>query len=129
MTNYEKHKNEIEKFARLNLNFALTKDTKEIVKCEGFNCKNCVFFCSIRGCSDNKIDWADEQYTESEIDWSKVPVDTKIYVRDSEYEQLLPRYFAKYENNKVYAWCTGATSFSAKDNATKWKYAKLAEEE
>ena len=36
------------------------------------------------------------------------------------------RYFAKYENNKVYAWDNGATSWSAK-SITDWQYAKLIE--
>lgn len=63
-------------------------------------------------------------------DWSKVQVDTKVWVRDGDEEQWKPRYFAKYENGKVYAWHDGATSFSAQNSKACicWKYVKLAEE-
>lgn len=83
MTNYEKYKNDIEKFTRLNISFALDKDTKEIVECAGFNCNGCVFNCSSGHCDDNKLEWADAEYIEPEVDWSKVPVDTPILVRDN----------------------------------------------
>lgn len=80
MTNYEKYKNDIEKFTRLNITFALDKDTKEIVKCAGFNCNDCVFYNLTEHCDGNKIDWADAEYIE-EVDWSKVAVDTPIMVK------------------------------------------------
>lgn len=82
MTNYEKYENDIEKFARLSVDFALDKDSKEIVQCAGFSCSNCVFNNLDGNCIDNKIDWADAEYIE-EVDWSKVPVDTPILVRDN----------------------------------------------
>ena len=45
---------------------------------------------------------------EEVIDWSKVEVDTPIWVKyeDGSYE---PRHFAKYENGKVYYWPHGKT--------------------
>ena len=67
----------------------------------------------------------------SSVDWSKVPVDEPILVRDSENTPWKHRYFAKYENNRVYAWDGGATSWSAENNyanTTDWVYGKLAEE-
>lgn len=130
MTNYDNYKEDIEKLAKLNLDFALTKDTKEIVKCAGFNCKNCAFFCSIGYCSDNKIDWADKEFKESGVDWSKVPVDTKIFVKISEDDEWFPRHFAKYENGEVYVWYGGCTSFTMKriELCSRYKHAKLAEE-
>ena len=71
-----------------------------------------------------------EEMKEYTIDWSKVKVDTKILVRDNEQEDWGKRYFAKYENERVFAWCCGGTSWSARDNAVfSWKYAELAEEE
>lgn len=128
MTNYEHYKEEIKRIVNLGLHFAVDKNTQRIAPCADFECKDCLFTDS-SSCNIKKFKWGYEEYDESDVDWSKVPVDTKIWVRDSEYGQLLPRHFAKYENNKVYAWCTGATSFSAKGNVTEWKYAKLAEEE
>ena len=62
------------------------------------------------------------------VDWSKVPVDTKILVSDDG-ERWARRYFAKYENGRVYAFCDGATSFTgSSENLLGWAYAKLYEE-
>ena len=66
---------------------------------------------------------------EPEIDWSQVAVDTPILVRDCDNEVWYKRYFAKYENGKVYAWGVGSTSWSSDGNPIiGWEYAKLAEE-
>lgn len=64
------------------------------------------------------------------VDWSKVKVDTPIFVRDYEENNWSKRYFAKVVNGTVYAWDNGVTSWSANDNKycfTSWRYAKLAE--
>ena len=66
---------------------------------------------------------------ETEIDWSKVAVDTPILVKDFENNSgWLKRYFAKFENGKVYAWRDGRTSWSSNGNTDVWKCAALAEE-
>jgi hypothetical protein len=62
------------------------------------------------------------------VDWSKIKVDTKVYVRDNAYCDWIPRYFAKYKNGIFYAWKQGATSWSAESEQFAWKYYKLAEE-
>lgn len=62
------------------------------------------------------------------VDWTKVPVDTPIYVRDYEGEDWYPRHFAKFENEKVFTWKDGKTSFSAKNKLSdtiSWRLAKL----
>lgn len=63
------------------------------------------------------------------VDWSKVEVDTPIFVRNSIEEVWKCRYFAMYENGEVYAWQLGGTSWSnvIKNSPIAWKYAKLAE--
>ena len=73
-----------------------------------------------------KIKWH-FTYEEQKIDWSKVVVDTPVLVRDFENSNWFKRYFAKFENGKVYAWCDGRTSWNANDNTQGWQYAKLAE--
>ena len=74
--------------------------------------------------------WANSEYVEPPVDWSKVAVDTPILVRDSEKESWRKRYFAKYENGIVYAWENGATSWSVyRSNITDGGMAKLAESE
>lgn len=65
----------------------------------------------------------------NDIDWSKVPVDTKILVSNNK-EEWFKRHFAKYENEKIYAWADGKTSFSAEycNDVISWDYAKLYKE-
>ena len=63
------------------------------------------------------------------IDWSKVPIDTKVLVsRDR--EDWYKRYFAKYEEDRVWCFDSGTTSFSTNNisNVRSWKYAKLYQE-
>lgn len=64
------------------------------------------------------------------VDWSKVEVDTPIFVRMSNEEVWKCRYFAMYEDGEVYAWQLGRTSWSnvIKNSPIAWKYAKLADE-
>jgi hypothetical protein len=61
-----------------------------------------------------------------EPDWRKVPVDTKILVRDKDIDPWEKRHFAKFENGDVYAWVDGKTSFTTR-NTMCWQHAKLAE--
>lgn len=64
------------------------------------------------------------------VDWSKVAVDTPILVRDCNGYNWQRRYFAKVENDKIYAWDGGATSWSVGNGErcfTSWRHAKLAE--
>ena len=63
------------------------------------------------------------------IDWSEMPVDTKVLV-SKDNEIWFKRYFAKYENGKIYCFRNGASSFSADDETDilTWKYVKLYEE-
>ena len=67
-----------------------------------------------------------EMNFEETIDWSKVPVDTKILVSDNG-KTWFKRHFDKYKNGKIYTWVDGKTSFSARNNddVIGWKYAKL----
>lgn len=63
------------------------------------------------------------------VDWSKVKVDTPIYVRDFEDGKWAKRYFAFVDSELIHAWESGATSWSVRDKvAVPWRYAKLADE-
>lgn len=80
--------------------------------------------------------WLDEEYIEPpkpEVDWSKVPVDTLVRVRDYEYCEWNLRYFKGIDKSnpeeKYEAWSNGATSKTADDSSNHWKYCELAEEE
>ena len=71
---------------------------------------------------------------EATIDWSKVPIDTPIYI-SPDGEHWWKNHFAKYENGKVYFWRDGCTSYTAEDHndnryfsqAVECNYAKLNE--
>ena len=66
------------------------------------------------------------------IDWSTVKVDTKIRVRDYTDYPWKNRYFALYENGKVYAYDSGKTSWSAETSAVPdlvpWNFAEVVDE-
>ena len=64
---------------------------------------------------------------EDKIDWDEVEVDTKVLVRDRPYNEWLKRYFAKYENGKVYVFNDGRTSWSSR-GITHWEETKLWED-
>lgn len=74
-----------------------------------------------------------EEYEEPEVDWSKVPVDTLVRVRDSEDEEWRLRYFRRFINGsntyRYVTWQNGATSKTANRNAEGWKYCELVEDE
>lgn len=63
------------------------------------------------------------------VDWSKVAVDTPILVKDDCDDKWEKAYFAKYEDEMIYAWDNGRTSFSARNKYDTfiWDNAKLAE--
>lgn len=44
------------------------------------------------------------------VDWSKVEVDTPILVKDDCDDKWEKAYFAKYEDEMIYAWDNGRTS-------------------
>ena len=60
-------------------------------------------------------------------DWSKVAVDTKVWVRARHGCEWLKRHFAFRENGVVYCFLDGGTSWTEK-RTTDWKYCKLAKE-
>ena len=123
MKNYEKYADEIKGYD--------DKDfCKDFVKPYILGTDHCNRIDCVR-CSVVRALWLLEEYEEHkepEIDWSKVEVDTPILVRDHENQEWDARHFAKYENETIYAWDSGRTSWSG-DSVTEWKYAKLVESE
>ena len=131
MTNKEKYGKEILDIACTGDNVAIRKSDNVIVGCKKLKCSDCAFTTHGKGCNDAIEKWANSEYVEPPVDWSKVAVDTPILVRDSEEAAWGKRHFAKYENGIVYAWSSGSTSWSvsASGNMVGWKFAKLAESE
>lgn len=90
-------------------------------------------YCQNTKCEDCRKmvrDFFKEEYKGAPVDWPKVAVDTPIFVRAYETADWIPRYFARYENGKIFAWKDGTTSFANKGKRPiEWAYAKLAEED
>lgn len=55
-----------------------------------------------------------------EVDWSTIPVGTKVMVRNFACDEWEPRRFSHFRNGKVYVFSEGITNSS-------WWYTKLAE--
>lgn len=128
MTNREKYAEQIIDIALDSIEIAVDKEGK-LCDCNVIRCSDCAWSGKSR-CRERFKEWAEQEYVEPTVDWSKVPVDTKVFVRDSDSESWCPRYFAKFEDGKIFAWTNGTTSFSAKgfDDVTWWRQGKLAED-
>lgn len=123
MTNGEKYRDEIKKQLLNNNSGSFCDDfiKPKILKrnCCGISCSKCCLLQAL---------WLNEEYKDPEVDWSKVPVDTKIFVGRSEKTMSIARHFAKYEDGKIFAFVGGETSFTSTCSGVKcWEFAKLAE--
>lgn len=90
-------------------------------------CSECEWKGHNNCCSPEKFkEWANEEYVKPKVDWEKVPVDTPVYVWNSEHAERA-RHFAKVEKGIIYTWINGLTSFTSnKDQVESWDYAELA---
>lgn len=128
MTNREKYAEQIIDMAANDIKITVDKEGR-LSDCFAINCHDCAW-SSCNNCRKKFREWLEQEYVEPPVDWSKVPVDTKVFVRDSDSESWYPRYFAKFEDGKIFTWTNGTTSFSAKgfDDVILWRQGKLAEE-
>ena len=102
------------------------------------DCQNggCAEF-SCAWCSAMFAFWLDEEYEEPPkpaVDWSKVPVDTLVRVRDRENQEWTLMYFKEISDTnppyKFETWCDGATSKTAcGGDYVGWIYCELVEVE
>ena len=128
MTNREKFAEQILDIACDGSKIAVSKATLEPTACYKLGCKDCLFDTHSYDCCGDKMKrWANSEYIEPPVDWSKVAVDTPILVNTSNDHRWLKRYFAKYENGSVFAWNDGKTSWSSEGYTTAWVLAKLPE--
>lgn len=98
------------------------------------DCSRCILnYGSGRCVVSNMSNMTEKQFEMIErydgTDWSKVPVDTKIYVWGNNSASKIPRYFAGYTDGYVCAWTQGKTSFTIDDpnEFTMWSHAELCE--
>lgn len=108
---------------------AVDSRTHKPCACENKNCSECLFGDPDTSCEDVKLKWLEAEY--EPMDWSLVKVDTKVLVSDDNEHWVVKRYFAKYEDGKVYVWNGGKTSWSAENESDVycWNYTKLYEED
>ena len=126
MTNREKYAEQILKIACKGESIAVIKETNKMVPCNEAKCNECLFRECV-GCDDAIIQWCNSEYVGPSVDWSKVPVDAPVLVRNKENGVWLKRHFAGLKRGKVHTWCFGRTSWNQR-TTDKWKYAKLPEE-
>ena len=128
-----------EKFAEQILDIACDGDYVAVRKkdmkpdwCKNIECDECYFYNYNEDCYDTRKEWCESEYKEPPINWSKIPVDTPILVKDIKNDEWRHRHFAKFEDGVVYAWRAGCTSWSKpyydEDDYLSWNYAKLPEE-
>ena len=132
MKNREKFEKEIMDIACSGHSIAFDKKDNKLTACNKINCSECAFCSSsTTNCLDKIKAWCESEYIDPEVDWSKVPVDTPVLVRDSTPYTWKRRYFAYYKDGIVHTYSDGATSWSVNKNSVNpgWNYAKLANEE
>ena len=66
---------------------------------------------------------------EPPVDWSKVPVDAEVLVRNNVRQKWLRSHFAGFHDGLVETWAMGTTSWTSAGLKDQWKCAKLAEED
>lgn len=103
--------------------------TKEEIT--GSRCGNNIF-CD--DCNKAFAFWLDEEYEEPpkpEVDWTKVPVDTLVRVRNKESEDWRLMYFKELRTDYVFkrhiTWKDGKTSKTAEGDCVGWQYCELVE--
>ena len=130
MTNFEKYGKQILDFIANNKVSSPAIVNGKFAKCGDTNCRKCSLdkekYHGVY-CGNRILLWLCEEYQEPTVDWSKVPVDTKILVSDDG-EIWHRAYFARYEKGIIYCWENGATSWTTRIT-NNWNYAKLAEGE
>ena len=132
MKNREKFAKEIMDIACAGGSVAFNKKANKVTACDDTHCSDCAFSSSSLSCRDEIKKWSESEYVEPEVDWSKVPVDTPVLVRNDESDRWYNRHFAYFEDGKVFAYDFGATSWSADKShicTSTCRYAKLANEE
>lgn len=130
MLNIEKYKEMLINMEIIDVNKLAVVNDKPVKCTDLYKCDECDFGGK-KGCEPYVEEWLFSEYKEPEVDWSKVKIDTPILVKDILKSEWIKRYFAKYENGRVYVWKEGKTSWSAvnEHDVNSWKYAKLAESE
>ena len=127
MTNREKYGEEILDFLCKN-GWCPALVNGGFASCEDVDCRKCEFGDFVP-CRKEFAKWLNSEYVEPEIDWRKVPIDTKVLVKDGEYHEWIKRYFAGVApSGKPMVFLDGKTSWTKTESGC-WDYIKLADPE
>lgn len=135
MKNREKYKNELMDVIKMDGRICGFVKKHDVYRMIGTGWES---FCEMDciACGTALRIWLDEECEEPpkpEVDWSKVPVDTLVRVRDLESEEWILKYFKGIDEEapecRFVAWDDGATSVTAYGNYTHWTFCELVEEE
>lgn len=141
MTNYEKYKKETNIIFDMNSIVAVDRGTNRLSTCRSLNCEDCLFFCKYNDdtpCTLSSVRWLFAEYTEPEVDWTKVPIDTPVLVSNDK-KIWVRRHFAtpalkNDDSFTVRTFADGKTEWSSTamreeelESCERWRYAKLAE--
>ena len=117
--------------------FAVDKCSGKVIPCEDITCTDCIFCHDKKyvnkSCAGSRVAWLNEE-EDRLAKFRNLPVDTPILVRDSEESSWEPRHFSLVENDLVYVFGDGTTSFTAKSCFASYrldvpyKFAKLVGE-
>lgn len=136
MKNREKYKNELINVIKKDGKLCEFVKKHEVFRMFGKDSKSyCKMTCVTCGTALQL--WLDEEYEEPpkpEVNWTKVPVDTLVRVRDREEQEWILMYFkgiSDYDRaHRFMTWCDGATSKTACGGEyMMWKYCELVEDE
>ena len=117
--------------------FAVDKCSGKVIPCDTRTCVDCIFSHHKKylgkSCKIDRVMWLNED-VDNISQFRNLPVDTPILVRDSEEDDWKPRHFSRVENDLVYVFGDGTTSFTAKSCFAAYRldvpynFAKLVEE-
>ena len=125
MTNREKFKEKIIEVAlESGDSFGVVNGIGKIKSCKEMDCSECSFD-GFADCGKQRKKWLDKEYKAC-VNWQDMTIDSPILVKKKRDDEWKKAYCAKYEHGKIYAWDSGATSWSTVNGlAWGYKYAKL----
>lgn len=118
MTNYEKYKDIVLSCIAQDSVCDLAYVAYVGKSCHRRTCTECCKFV---------VEWLNREY--NEIDWSKVPVDTPVMIKDE--KGLMFRHFSGYLHGYVFVYANGQTSWTNDGKTEAWEpeFVKLGRDE
>lgn len=128
MKNREKYKNELMDVIKMDGRICGFMKKHDVFRMIGTDWKS---FCEMDciACGTALQIWLDEEH---EVDWSKIPVDTLVRVRDDENGEWLLRYFCEWNGDmdrKYSTFPNGRSSKTATYYIENWRFCEVVEVE